>query len=271
MTTMTPVGTGSVTQLSILRSEWIKLRSLRSTWWSLGMMVVFTAGLGWLFGFARAHDFHKNVRNGGLMFIPDPATISLNGIMLAQLVVGVLGVLVVTGEYSTRQVLSTMSAVPHRLPILVGKSVMFAVVGGIVAEIATVLAFVLGQAALASTHQQAHWDSVGSTRAVFGAGLYLVLIGLLGSGLGFILRNTAAAISLLMVLVLVLPLLVQVLPSPYNQDIAKFLPLMAGTQIIATPIKNPDWLAPWVGLGVMALWSAAALVAGAVVLRRRDC
>jgi hypothetical protein len=284
MTTATPVRDGAVTQLSIIHSEGIKLRSLRSTWWSLGLTVVFMVGLGWLFCAVRAHQFHQDAKhfisggggpNGGVQFsnlvIPDAASISLHGLMLAQLVIGVLGVLIVTGEYSSRMVLATFGAVPHRLPVLVAKGLVFAVVTGVLCEIASVAAFTLGQWALRSTHQQATWSSTGAARAVFGAGLYLVLIGLLGIGLGFMLRNTAAAISTLMGLLLVLPILVSVLPSPYNTNISKFLPLLAGTQIITTPFRDPSMLAPWAGLGVMALWSAAALALGAVVLRSRDC
>lgn len=278
MTTMTSVGAGEVTQVSLIRAELIKFRTLRSTWFSLVVMLVLTVGLGWLFGFARAHEFHQEMRRlaagqetqFGLQIIPDAATISLNGIMLAQLVIGVLGVLIVSGEYASRMILATIAATPRRLPVLFAKAAVFTVVVGVVAEIAMVLAFIVGQAALHSTGQSASWSSVGAARAVFGGGLYLICIGLLGVGLAFILRNTAGAISTLMGLVLVLPLLAQALPHPWNNDVSKFLPLIAGTQIIQTPYRDPAQLSPWVGLGVAALWALAALAIGAIVLDRRD-
>jgi ABC-type transport system involved in multi-copper enzyme maturation permease subunit len=280
MTTATPVREGAVTQTSIISCEWIKLRSLRSTWWSLGLTAVCMIGLAWLVGAARSHQYHQDMRaiaegrppsDVTNLFIPDAVSLSLSGIILAQLVIGVLGVLVITSEYSSRMVLATFSVVPRRLPVLIGKGIVFAVVTGIVAEVASVIAFLVGQAALSSTHHGATWSSIGAPRAVFGGGLYLILVGLMGMGLGFLLRSTAGAIGTLMGLLLVLPLLVVALPSPYDDNIRKFLPMMAGTQIIQTPYRDPSMLSPWVGLGVMALWAAAALIAGAMVLNRRDC
>ncbi len=278
MSTMTAVGEGSVTQGSLIRAELIKFRSLRSTWFSLALMVILTVGLGWLFGFARAHEYHQDmhrIASGqtiGLAFpiIPDAATISLNGIMLAQLVIGVLGVLIVSSEYASRMILTTTSSTPRRLPVLFAKVAVFTVVVGIVAEIAMVFAFIVGQGRAEEHPSVRVGSSPGAARAVFGGGLYLICIGLLGVGLAFILRNTAGAISTLMALVLVLPLLAQALPHPWNNDVSKYLPLIAGTQIITTPYRDPAQLAPWAGLGVAALWALAALVLGGIVLRRRD-
>jgi hypothetical protein len=260
----------------------IKLRSLRSTWWGLGATAVVTIGIGWIVCAAQAHQFHNDVRvrsgpdgpvqGGGTIFhiIPNAAQLSLTGIHLSQLIIGTLGVLVVTGEYSTRMILATLTAAPRRVPVLLSKVAVFAAVALVVCEIADVIAFTIGQQALKSTHQQATWHTIGSPRAIFGSGLYLVLIALFGVGLGFILRSTAAAISTLMGLVLVLPLIVSALPSPYNTDIGKFLPMLAGDQIIVTPYRDPDFLTPWIGLGVLALWALAALIGGAYVLQRRD-
>jgi hypothetical protein len=281
VTTATPVHEDAVvTQVSIIRSEWIKLRSLRSTLWSIGLTAVVMVGLAWLVCGVRAHQFHQDMRNLAEgrpisdpvnLFIPDAVSLSLSGIILAQLVLGVLGVLVVTGEYSSRMVLATFSVVPRRLPVLLGKVAVFAVVIGIVVEIASVVAFLVGQAALSSTGHGATWSSIGAPRAIFGGGLYLVLVGLMGLGLGFALRSTAGAIGTLMGLMLVMPLLVAALPSPYDENIRKILPMIAGTQIIQTPYRDPSMLAPWAGLGVMALWSLGALVLGAFVLQKRDC
>jgi ABC-2 type transport system permease protein len=265
------LGSGQVTQLNVIRAEWIKLRSLRSTWFSLLAAVVLIVGLGTLFSALRAHRFNEVGGSDGRMLDHfDPTLISLRGVFLAQLAVGVLGVLVITGEYSTGMIRSSIAAVPHRSPVLVAKALVFGLVALVVMEVSAFVAFLLGQRALTSTHLQASLSTPGAERAVFGAGLYLTLVGLLAVGLGFLIRNTAGAIATLFGIVLVLPLLAEALPSPYSTDVSKYLPLNAGTQIMATANPDPTMLGPWTGLGVTALYAFVALVAGAVILKRRD-
>lgn len=200
----------------------------------------------------------------------DPTLISLRGVFLAQLAIGVLGVLVITGEYSTGMIRATLAAVSHRQPVLVAKALVFGLVALVVTEIAAFIAFLLGQQALASTHLQASLSTPHALRAVIGAGLYLTLIGLLAIGLGFLVRNTAGAIATVFGIVLVLPLLANALPSPYSTDVSKYLPLNAGTQILTTSHPDPSMLGPWAGLGITAIYAVAALIGGAVMLRRRD-
>jgi len=264
-TRRTDLGSGRVTQRTVIRSEWIKLRSLRSTWFSLLATVVIIVGLGTLFSALRAHRFAEEGRFGF-----DPTLVSLRGVFLAQLAVGVLGVLVITGEYSTGMIRSSIAAVSHRLPVLVAKALVFAVTSLVVTVPSAFVAFLLGQQALSSTHLQASLSTPHAVRAIIGAGLYLTLIGLLATGLGFLIRNTAGAIATLMGIVLVLPLLAEALPTPYSTDVSKYLPLNAGTQIMSTTHPDPTMLGPWAGLGVTAIYAGAALVAGAVVLKRRD-
>lgn len=259
------LGTGRVTQFNAIRAEWIKLRSLRSTWYSLLATIVIIVGLGTLISSVRAHRFGQE----GRLDI-DPTLISLRGVFLAQLAIGVLGVLVITGEYTTGMIRSSVAAVPHRTPVLIAKSLVFAVTAFIVTGVAAFAAFLLGQKALASTHVQATLSTPGSERAILGAALYLTSIGLLGIGLGFLIRSTAGAIATLFGIVLVLPLLVEALPTPYSTDISKFLPLNAGTQIMVTKHPDPTMLSPWAGLGMTALYALVALVLGAIVLKRRD-
>jgi ABC-2 type transport system permease protein len=275
MTGRADLGSGHVTQLSVIRSEWIKLRSLRSTWYSLFATVVIIVGLGTLFSALRAHRFNQEtggLRPGGLVarFDLDPTLISLRGVFLAQLAIGVFGVLVITGEYSTGMIRSSLAAVPHRTPVLIAKALVFGVTALIVTEIAALAGFLLGQVALKSTHLQATLGSPDAARAVLGAGLYLTAIGLLGVGLGFLIRNTAGAIATLVGVLLVLPLLANALPSPYSTDVSKYLPLNAGTQILATTNHDSTMLGPWAGIGITAIYALAALIAGAAVLKRRD-
>ena len=274
MTTTAPrrsdLGPGGVDQLSVIRSEWIKLRSLRSTWYSLLATVVIIVGLGTLFSALRAHRFNQGGGPNTSIGDFDPTLISLRGVFLAQLAVGVLGVLIITGEYSTGMIRSSVAAVPDREPVLIAKALVFAVTAFIVTEVSAFAAFLLGQQALTSTHLKATLTTPHAERAILGAGLYLTLIGLLAVGLGFLVRNTAAGIATLFGIVLVLPLLAQALPTPYSTDVSKYLPLNAGTQILATRTPDPTQLGPWTGLGVLALYALVALIAGAVILKRRD-
>jgi ABC-2 type transport system permease protein len=282
---MQPAEQLGVSQARTVRSEWIKFRSLRSTWWSIGIVLLISVGLGILFSDLRGSDI---ANHGG--FEPDQTELSLRGFYLAQLAVGSLGVLFVTGEYSTGMIRATLSAVPTRLPVWVGKIVVFAVSIFLITLAAAFVAFLGGQAVL-SQYQAVlgvpkdagvagqlfgtmHSLGVpishpGSLRAIFGAALYVTGVGLLGLGCGFAVRNTGAAIATLFGLLLVLPLLAQALPSSLQQDVSKYLPLLAGTAGMATR-HGTDQLAPWAGLGVFAIYVAVALGLGLLILQRRD-
>jgi hypothetical protein len=274
-----------VSQARTVRSEWIKFRSLRSTWWSIGIALLLSVGLGILFADLRGSDI---ANHGG--FEPDQTELSLRGFYLAQLAVGSLGVLFVTGEYSTGMIRATLSAVPTRLPVWVGKIAVFAVSIFLITLAASFVAFLGGQAVLGTYHVMLYGPEnggvagqvvgpmhslgvpishPGSVRAIFGAALYVTGVGLLGLGVGFAIRNTGAAIATLFGLLLVLPLLSQALPSSLQQDVSKYLPLLAGTAVMATR-HGTDQLAPWTGLGVFAIYVAAALAVGLVILQRRD-
>lgn len=278
-----------VTQRRVMISEWIKFRSLRSTWWSIGAALLVSIGLGILFAGLRGRDM---AHHGG--FEADQTALSLRGFYLAQLAVGVLGVLFITGEYSTGMIRATLSAVPKRVPVWVAKIVIFAAAIFVVTLVAAFVAFLGGQAVLSNFHVHgtfltgpdgsvgfasgpggtAHSLGVsishpGSVRAIFGAALYMMGIGLLALGCGFVIRNAGGAIAALFGLVLVLPLLSQALPHSLEQHISKYLPLMAGTAGMNTE-PSSDQLAPWSGLGVFALYVVAALGIGLFVLRRRD-
>ena len=278
-----------VTQRRSIVSEWIKFRSLRSTWWSIGIALLISVGLGILFSDLRGNDI---ATHGG--FEPDQTELSLRGFYLAQLAVGVLGVLFITGEYSTGMIRATLAAVPKRVPVWVAKIAIFAGAIFLITLVAAFIAFLGGQAVLSGYHVNGIFvagpkgnigfspdaagavhslgvpiSHPGSLRAIFGAALYMMGVGLLGLGCGFIIRNTGGAIAALFGLVLVLPLLAQALPTSLQHDVTKYLPLMAGTAGMTT-LRNTDQLSPWAGLGVFALYVVAALGLGLYVLRRRD-
>ena len=258
---------GGLTFARVLRAEWVRFRSLRSTWITLLVTVVFVIGLGALFTAARAA--HWPPRDPGELVTFDPTRTSLGGAFLAQLATGVLGVLLVTGEYSTGMIRATFTAVPRRIAVLVARAIVFAAVSLALLVPTCVGAFVLGQHLLSSKHIQTDFSAPGVTRAVIGAGLYLVAIGLLGVGLGWLIRHTAGAIAVLVGLLLILEILVHLLPNPWPDRIAPYLPGEAG-QALWTIKPDAHTLAPWTGFGVLMLYVAVSLVMAAVLLVRRD-
>jgi ABC-2 type transport system permease protein len=249
-----------------INSEWIKFRSLRSTWFSLGAAMIVTIGLGILITALRGHDAFIHGDSGQEMDWP---RLSLGGVLLAQLAAGVLGVLMITGEYSTGMIRASLSAVPRRNPVLLAKSGVLVVVTLVLGTIASLVAFVGGQATIAVHHYGASLSSPAALRAVIGGGIYLALVALLGLGLGFIFRNTGGALAAFFGLLLILPLIVQAFPIGFRDAVSKFLPLNAGIEIMSTQ-SSTDALGPWTGIGVFALYVAVALGVGWVVLRRRD-
>lgn len=256
-----------VTFVRIVRSEWVRFRSLRSSWVTLAVTVAFVVGLGALFCGARAA--HWPPRDPAEQVTFDPTLTSLGGTFLAQLAIGVLGVLVVTGEYSTGMIRATFTAAPQRLKVMTARATVFSAVTVVPLVPATFVAFLLGQRLLSPKHIQTTLGAPNVSRAVVGAGLYLVAIGLFGVGLGWLVRHTAGAIATLFGLLLVVPILVHFLPDPWPDRIGKWLPGQAGQALFAVR-HEPGTLAPWIGFGVLCAWAVAALVAAAVLLVRRD-
>ena len=253
-----------------LSMEWVKFRTVRSTYWTLLFAVVATVGIGALVCVVHINRYNHLSPGDRLEF--DPVRFSLAGIMLAQLAVGVLGVLVVTNEYTTGVIRATFAAVPQRRLVLAAKGAVFAVVIFVVGEIASFVAFFVGQSILQSKNLEVHIGDPGVLRAVIGGGLYLTVLGLFALGLGSLVRHTAGAIATFFGLLLVLPGIVAVLPQSWQDAIEKWLPINAGEAIFRHGhlFGTGHTLAPWTGLGVFCAYAAAALVAAAVLLARRD-
>jgi len=256
-----------VTQARVLLSEWTKIRSLRSTVFSLLAAIVFIVGLSVLVPSVTVAHWPPHDLREATAF--DPTTRSLSGIFLAQLAIGVLGVLLISGEYATGMIRATFAAVPARLPVLWAKATVFATVTLALMVPSVLGAFWIGQSILTSKHLQAKLSDPGVLRAVIGAALYLTVVGLLGIGLGALLRNTAAGISSLFGLLFVLPIIVRFLPSSWADPINKYLPSSAG-EAITHVHPDPTMLAPWTGFGLFCAYAIAILIAAAVSLRRRD-
>jgi ABC-2 type transport system permease protein len=255
---------------AVLRAEWTKLWSVRSTLWSLLVTVAIIVGLGALFCAARVARADR--LDPGELRNFDPTGFSLNGIFLAQLAVGVLGVLVISSEYATGQIRATFGATPQRNLVLAAKVVVFMVVVFVVGLVACFAAFFIGQSILSGTTKFPHAaiGDPGALRAVIGGAVYLAVLGALGIGLGTILRRTAGAIAALVGLLLILPILVNFLPSPWNTDISKYLPLSAGNNVFHTAKLSSTDLSLWVGFAVFCAYAVASLVVGAILLTRRD-
>ena len=250
-----------------LRAESTKLRTVRSTVWTLLTAVGLAIGFGLLVGVSQVHSWDTLPASERLRF--DPTSFSLSGLFLAQMAIGVLGVLIVTSEYATGQIRATISATPQRLTVLAAKAATFAAVALVVGLAACFGAFAIGQAVFSSKGIGASLNDPGVLRAVVGGALYLAAVGVLGIGLGTIIRRTAGAIAALVGLLLVMPLVGTFLPSSWNDAVGKYFPAQAGTAIFSV-VHNPRALSPWTGFAVLLTWAAVAMVVGAVVLRRRD-
>ena len=248
-----------------VKSEWIKLISLRSSWITFAAALVAIVGLGALISYVT--NTHWSRMNPIERANFDPVARSLGGVELAQLAIGVLGVLVVTGEYATGMIRSSVMAVPKRWPVLGAKLLVFTACTFVLTIVAAFVAFLLGQQLLGS-----HGTTLSAphvTRAVIGVSLYLTVVAALAVGLGFILRNTAGGIATFVGLMLVLPGVSRLLPDTWQPHVLPYLPSNAGAGVFAV---HPDtgMLSTWTGFGVFCAWAAAALVAGLVVLKRRD-
>jgi hypothetical protein len=250
-----------------VRSEWAKLATVRSTMWSLLVTVAIIIGLGALFCAARVSRWDRLALGERRLF--DPAGFSLNGIYLAQLAIGVLGVLVMSSEYATGQIRATFAATPQRRLVLGAKTLVFAVVVVLVGLVGCFSAFGIGQAIFTAKHAGVSLRDPDVLRAVFGGAGYLAAVGVLGLGLATILRRTAGAIATLVGLLLILPILASFLPSPWSDDVAKYLPGEAGRSIFHV-VRRPATLSPGVGFAVLGAYAAVALVVGTVIVDRRD-
>lgn len=254
-----------VTLARVLSSEWVKLRSLRSSWITLILAIAAMLLVAVVGGILTNQDW-AHMHPGELARF-EPIGRSLTGLNIAQLAIGVLGVLFITGEYGTGMIRSTLGAAPKRLPVLWAKTILFGAVTFVLMEISCFIAFFAGQAALGSHGTTI--SAAGALRATVGSGLYLTVVAVLGIALGFIIRSTAGGIAALFGILLVLPGILAILPESWQTNVAPYLPSNAGAALYDL---RPDagTLAPWTGFAVFCLYAVVALIAAAIVLERRD-
>lgn len=254
-----PARTGAV-----LRAEWIKLWSVRSTVWTMISLVVVGTGLTALICATSA----ESIANGDAG--ESPGAFVTWGMMVAQVTAVVLGVLAVSNEYGTGMIRTTVAATPRRGRVLVAKSVVLAgvlFVGGTVTAFAGYLA---GNPFLDAEGVGVPLDGDGVIRALVGSGLYLAVLGLFAAALAFLVRHTAAAISIALALIFVVGNLVILIPGSAGEWITKLMPGNAGSGIGTVVNFNPDALGPWTGFGVFCLETAVLLALAGVRFVRRD-
>jgi ABC-type transport system involved in multi-copper enzyme maturation permease subunit len=251
----------------VLHSEWTKFRSLRSTWLALAATIVLSLGLATLFGWSYAKQIDAGEVEPSVAEAIDVAFLAMD---LPALVLAILGVLQMGGEYGTGSIRSTLTAVPRRLAVLWAKALVLLLVAVPVMGAVSLISFVVSQAFAGS--DGATLTDPGVARAIAGVTAYIVALGLLGLGVAAIVRNTAAAITLVVVVMLVVPGLVVAMPDAVQDHIAPYLPILAASAMYTQDDGggDPGLLSPGAGAIVLLAWILAALAAGALVLKRRD-
>ena len=259
----TTAGLG-VTWPRVVLSEWTKFRSLRSTVLTLLTAAIFMVGLGALIAAITANQ------PGGLQPGQSAISASLSGIFFAQLAVGVLGVMLISGEYGTGMIRSSLTVVPRRLPMLWGKLAVFTAVVLATMSASSFTAFFVGQAFLGRQHLDATLSDPGALRAIVGAALYVTVAGTAALAIGALMRNTAAAITTFVAAFFVIPPLTLLLPASLTSHFVQYLPSSLGARLTGGGSTSPHNLAPWTGFGLLCGYAAVLIGFAAWRLHRAD-
>ena len=256
-----------------LRSELTKIRSVRSTYWTLAAMVIITIGISALLSWGRIQDYASQpafVQAHMAVEIRARATeFSMFGLILGQLVIAVLGALTITAEYSTGMIRTSLTVMPRRETVYMAKALVFTVIALVAGLVTSFGSYFIGQAIFATHHLNSSIGQPGVLRAVIGGGLFLGACGLLSFGIGALLRHTAGAITTSVALLFVVFVLSGFLPSSWAVHVDKWIPMNAGGAIWEN-LSGVNMFSPWVGFGVFCCYAAAAVVAGGILFRTRD-
>ena len=266
----------------ILRSEWIKLRTLRSTMWCYAIIIGLTIGFGFLLAVAMPAG---GMASQGVTPSADAQQaawlqVTTLGIGFGELVSAVLGALVITGEYGTGMIRSTLTAVPKRIPALVAKAIVFGVTTFVVSLVALVATALLTAPLMPAKGIHPDLGDSNFWLAIVGGAGYLALIGVLALAIGTIIRNSAGGISAALGLILVAPVVLQILAgvtrADWAQNLGSFLPSSAGGRMYSyapaavKPAEGVVSLDPSQGVIVLIVWFVVAFGIGAILLKRRD-
>ncbi|MFE5335644.1 ABC transporter permease subunit [Isoptericola sp. NPDC056573] len=272
-----PAADAHVTFARVLRSERLKLWSLRSTWWGVALTVLLMAGLAALMAAtlgsaASSPGIQETMSADPRLASPSGAVAVTFGYGFAQLTVAVLAVLAITGEHSTGMIRATYAAVPRRLPVLWAKLLVVAATTALLAVVGLAAAWLATASSLSADGLALDLSDSEHLRALGGTVAYLVTVAALSLGIGALWRSTAAGIATTLGLLMVLPLLFQVLAgsAAWAQDVYAYLPTVAGERLVATGPTPDGLLSPGAGFAVLAAYATAVLAAAAVAVRRRD-
>ena len=249
---------------NVVRSEWTKLRTVRSTYWTAIAAAVGTIGIAVLGATQYVRTFDPRNLEGF-----DAANFILQGLYFAQIALGALGVLTITGEYATGMIRTTLTAVPQRRVVIAVKGLVYLVAMVVIGEVLAFTTFGIGEAILHLKHAGASLSDPNVLRVVIGGGLYLASVGLLAFALGTLVRRTAGALASFFGVLFLPSALIDLLPSSWRADAIKFAPVNAGTQILQR-WRLHDMLGPWQGLGMLTLYGLVILLGALFLLGRRD-
>jgi ABC-2 type transport system permease protein len=253
----------------VIQMEWIRLRSLRSTWWITAVVVMSMIGVAILVLRHYSADWPRLSAGDRASFDPTNRA-SYPGLLVAQLAMAVLGLLAVTGEYSSGMIQSTLVAVPRRGLVLAAKATIIGLFALVIGEVTAFAAFLAGQSALHSPAPHAALGQPGVLRAVLMAGTYLPLVALISLGIGTIVRRAATAVAVVVGLIFLLPLVLAALAGGSQQSVQRFLPEVIAADSLTAVKAEPFSLSPWAGLAMLSLYAVAALGVAGVMLARRD-
>jgi ABC-2 type transport system permease protein len=262
-------GGGAAHALEVLASEWHKFRTVRSTWWALAAVIAFNVVTAAVLGIVLPKTLSASQQAG----MHDRVGLPLGGLHLSQIAIGVLGVLVITSEYSSGMIRASLAAVPQRRLVLAAKTAVLAA-AATAAGLATCYAawFAFQVFLPGGSPMRMSLSDPGVARAVTGAGLYLAVFALLGLGLGAILRSSAGAMTSLFGLLFVPTLIMALLPASWQNTVGPYLPMNAAEAVysLGSGTGHLKHLAPWAGFGVLCAYAAAALAGGFILITRRD-
>ena len=253
----------------LLLAEWTKLRSVRSTYWSLIALVALFSFFAWLVPYLTVSGFGQATATAKATVLDDPISLILGGgRALGQLAVAVLGVMVTASEYSTGMIRSTLLASPHRVRMLAAKSIVFTLLVLVIGEIVSFIGFFIGRQTFKGL-VTVNLDGTG-LREVFGGGLYLAMLGLFALVIGALIRHVPGAITGIIALLLVISPVISLIPGKAGKYLYTYEPTNAGAAIIGRHLPDNFLLTAWEGFGVFAAWTAALWILAAWLLVRRD-
>jgi ABC-2 type transport system permease protein len=291
-----PPATGRAGLPGALRSEFTKLRSVRSTYWTIAALFIVSVGIAAIAGFAIASNIHNNPANKAGLDATQATLIAF--FEFGQLIIAVLGALAITSEYSTGMIRTSLTAMPRRGTVYAAKLIVFTTVTLIVSLITSFVSFFVGQAAMAGSGVSAslfhsitipaNANQQGPTgpvtfqgtivitpgnvlTAIIGVALFVTVVALIAFALGAIIRHTAGAICGVIGLMFVLPIIIAVLPNTWRWDVMRFFPDAAG-RVLSVTIgnQNPHLWSAWPQFGVTLVWGAVLLAIGAYLFRKKD-